>query len=185
MKKILIPILLISLCLFGLGYSQTFQVLKDGVNVYQFTCPTSPAPPAPPVPPPAPPTPPPPAPPTPPPAGSIIVPWTWSLHVEPAGPIGSKRVYVIRVPAGTTAANASFYTYDLKSNFNITFTCPPGVKWYGRSSISGGIQYSGNFNADLHKDSITPWNGFVPPGDYIVELIWNDSGPVMINTGKR
>ncbi len=49
MKRILLLSLLMSLLLFTIGYSQTIQVIKDGVVQWQYSCTSSPSPPQPPA----------------------------------------------------------------------------------------------------------------------------------------
>jgi len=135
-----------------------------------------------------------------PPTGGEILPWSWGsdgqLHVI-YGIAGQKKTYIFRVPPGTKIAGGHFYAYDPATVFTFTFTSVPGYKWHGYDSYTGTIRYSSDAGFDLTPESMTPTptDGFVPPGDYIVEILWTDPpyipygcpgclGRILITTGK-
>jgi hypothetical protein len=123
-------------------------------------------------------------------ASGEILPWNWGsdgqLHVIYGSP-GQKKTYIFRVPSGTKVAGGRIYAYLPDSTFNVTFTCVPGYKWMGVDHWTGQISYSGDFGLGLTPETMTPTptDGFVPPGDYVVEITWVGSGPILITTARQ
>jgi hypothetical protein len=118
------------------------------------------------------------------PVSGEILPWGLGspLYTVQGSP-GEKKTYILRVPPGKSYAGARFYAYVPTSTFNVVFTCVPGYKWLGVDHWSGQISYSGDFWLDFNPQDFTPHTNLVPPGDYIVEITWVGSGPILITTG--
>jgi len=119
-----------------------------------------------------------------------VLPWNWGsdgqIH-EIYGSVGQKKTYIFRVPSGTKVAGGNFYAYYPTSKFNFVFKCAAGYKYYGFAEYTGQVTYSGDLGIALTSETITPTptDGFVPPGDYLVEITWVGSGPIMITTARR
>jgi hypothetical protein len=102
-----------------------------------------------------------------------------------------KKTYILHVePKSITYGQASFISLDPNTEFNFIFTLPPGVFYVlqpGKSSFSGHIAYGIlDLPFDANVFTPVPADGFVPAGDYILEITLSDNplpSRIVITTG--
>jgi len=111
-------------------------------------------------------------------------PLAWGLrNFNISGSPGLKRTFTITVAQGMTYGTFSIYSLDPNTDFTFKFTPVPGYQYYGRSVYTGAIQY-GMLTLQFDSGSFSPKtsDGTIPPGNYTLEITFNDTGRITITS---
>ena len=132
-----------------------------------------------PIPIPVPPTPP--IPPTPIPEDAQLLSWGLTNYIVSGSP-GLKKTFIINVQPGKTYGSVSVCSLDPTTSFTFKFTPVPGYLYLGRSEYTGSIYY-GMIPLDFSPSYFTPQttDGYIPPGDNILEINFTYNGRILIS----
>jgi len=121
--------------------------------------------------------------------GGDLLTWGLNGYLIQMG-VGQTKTYTVRIGPRMTQAYIYIMADYPNSKFTFTFTIVPPYSWClspGQSCQavwSGTIAYSSSITLNLAPLYFTPQteDGYLPPGDYTLEILWEDAGKLLINT---
>jgi hypothetical protein len=110
-----------------------------------------------------------------------ILPWNLTNY-QVSGSPGLKKTFIINVQPGKTYGSVSVCSLDPTTSFTYKFTPVPGYLYLGRSEYTGSIYY-GIIPLDFSPSYFTPQttDGYIPPGDNILEITFMSNGRILIS----